>query len=221
MISHDLVVETVPVSQLRQHPENPRRGNVEKIKESLERNGQYKPLVVSRATGYVLAGNHTLRAAIQLGWETIAVVYVDNLTPAQEKRILLADNRTSDLADYEQEQLLELLRDLDGDLEGTGYTLDDQEDLEAVLGAIQEVEAPETDAHYNETEEQMQARAERLSNYQSLKAQGLVEVILVMSPERREQLYEWLDKLRAEWGQEMTNGEAVYMAIARFMETRG
>jgi ParB-like nuclease domain len=50
----------VPTADLRPYPGNPRRGDLEAIKDSLERNGQYRPIVVNRRTMEVLAGNHTL-----------------------------------------------------------------------------------------------------------------------------------------------------------------
>jgi len=216
-----LATEYASVASLVPHPDNPRRGKVDAIVESLEKNGQYRPIVVSRATGHVLAGNHTLRAAIQLGWDKIAVTYLDDLTPEQEKRILLADNRTADMGTYDDEALLKALRDLvdaDDDLTGTGYTLDDFEDLQVILEGAAEVAAPQTDAHYNEDEEQMAERAARLGNYQSLKGQGIAEVILILTNEKKEQLYLWLERLRMEWGADLTNGEVVHAAVARIME---
>lgn len=109
----------VPVADLRPHPDNPRRGDLSTLKESLGHHGQYRPIVVNRQTMEVLAGNHTLRGAQELGWTEIAATFVD-VDADQARRILLVDNRSSDLADYDDEGLLELLQDLDG-LEGTGY----------------------------------------------------------------------------------------------------
>jgi ParB/Sulfiredoxin domain len=114
-----LTTEYIPTDSLRPHPDNPRRGNVAAICESLERNGQYRPLVVNRQTMEVLCGNHTLRAARELGWEKIAVTFVD-VDSEQAKRILLVDTRTNDRATYDLEALLEVLQGLD-DLGGTGY----------------------------------------------------------------------------------------------------
>src|SRR5829696_9949915 len=111
---------TVPIGSLRPYARNPRRGDVGLIAESLERNGQYRPLVVNRPTGEVLAGNHTLLAARQLGWSEIAVTYVD-VNDAQAQRIVLVDNRASDVAGYDDELLAELLKELP-DLEGSAGT---------------------------------------------------------------------------------------------------
>ena len=118
MTTH-LTIEYVATDSLRLHPDNPRRGNVAAICESLEKNGQYRPLVVNRRTMEVLAGNHTLLAARELGWEKIAVVFVD-VDAEQATRILLVDNRTNDLADYDDEVLADLLGELP-DLAGTGF----------------------------------------------------------------------------------------------------
>lgn len=101
----------VPVSELRPYQGNPRRGDIEAIKESLETNGQYRPLVANRRTGEVLAGNHTLQAAKALGWPKIAVTWVD-VDEEQAARIVLVDNRTNDLAGYDEAALADLLSGL-------------------------------------------------------------------------------------------------------------
>lgn len=127
------------VTELTPYYKNPRRGDVNKIARSLDVNSQYRPIVVNLGTHTgrpleVLAGNHTLAAAKQLGWASIdaTTVDVDDLAAA---RIVAADNRTADLGSYDDEQLIELLEMLaEGDegLEGTGYTDDD---LAALLNA--------------------------------------------------------------------------------------
>lgn len=135
----------VPVSRLRLYARNPRRGDVEAIKESLRLNGQYRPIVVNRgsATGReheVLAGNHTLRAARELGWNKIDATYVD-VDDEQARRIVLVDNRTNDLASYDLEELLAELEALPS-LEGSGYDSTALDDLLEELGAG---ELPEED----------------------------------------------------------------------------
>jgi ParB-like chromosome segregation protein Spo0J len=87
----------VPLDRLKPHPSNPRRGDVEAIAESLRVNGQYRPIVVRKSDGVILAGNHTAAAAKRLGWESVSAVLVD-ADEATSLRILLADNRTADLA---------------------------------------------------------------------------------------------------------------------------
>jgi DNA modification methylase len=126
-----LQMPAVPIGDLRPFARNPRRGDLAAIKESLIKNGQYRPIVVNRPTMEVLAGNHTLQAAKELGWSEIAVTYVE-VDEERAKRIVLADNRTNDLAGYDAEALAAILLDLPG-LDGTGY---DQAALEDLLDEL-------------------------------------------------------------------------------------
>jgi len=120
-----------PLANLTPHPRNVRQGDVGAIVTSLEAHGQYRPIVVQKETGHILAGNHTYQAAKALGWDKIAVTYVD-CDDEQALRILLADNRANDLASYDDAALVELLTEL---AEGTGLhgTLFEPEDLQNLL----------------------------------------------------------------------------------------
>lgn len=133
----DLVVESVRVDELKPFDGNPRVGDVGAISVSLERNGQYRPIVVNRRDNTILAGNHTWKAARSLGWETIAATYVD-VDEEQARRIVLVDNRSNDVASYDEHALVDLLTSvvtdegLDG-LLGTGFDGDDLDRLLADL----------------------------------------------------------------------------------------
>lgn len=132
--------EQVRVDRLVPHPRNPRRGDVEAIRASIRAHGFYGTIVAQRSTGRILAGNHRWEAARAEGLGEVPVVWVD-VDDDTATRILLADNRTADLADYDNETLTELLselRDFDGGngLHGTGYTPDDLDAL------IREIDGP-------------------------------------------------------------------------------
>lgn len=134
--AHTLDTDRVPVAELRTYHRNPRRGNVRAIADSLRTNGQYRPVVANRGThtgrpNEVLAGNHTLLGARDLGWGTVVVSWVD-VDDDQAARIVAADNRTADLGAYDDRLLAELLGDLP-DLDGTGYDPGDLDDLLAQL----------------------------------------------------------------------------------------
>ena len=123
--SHNLKTVELSTDELCMFHKNPRVGNVETITESLKVNGQYRPIVVNvgTLTGRpleVLAGNHTLAAALSLGWKTIQATTVD-VDDEHASRIVLADNRTSDLASYDDLKLHELLTEVP-DLSGTGFS---------------------------------------------------------------------------------------------------
>lgn len=121
----------IPLDELTPFPGNAKRGNVDQIRASLRRNGQYRSLVVREIPNgplIVLAGNHTLQALAAEGYETARceIVHCDDNTA---RRINLADNRTAELGTYDNDALAELLSYLDGDYEGTGYTQDDVDQL--------------------------------------------------------------------------------------------
>lgn len=128
--------DAFPIDLLTPYRQNPREGDIGAIAESLQTHGQFRPLVVNRGSkasvkGEVLAGNHTLQAAVELGWDTIAVGWVD-VDDDTAARIVLADNRTNDLATYDFPLLADLLAQLQATplkLAGTGFTGDDLDDL--------------------------------------------------------------------------------------------
>lgn len=131
--------ESLPVAELNSFEGNPRRGDVAKIAESLEVRGQYRPIVVNRGTHTgrameVLAGNHTLAAAREIGWVSIAAGIVD-VDEQTARSIVVADNRLADLGDYDEKALAELLDGLDSI--GTGYT---DEEIDALVAANEPVE---------------------------------------------------------------------------------
>jgi ParB-like chromosome segregation protein Spo0J len=115
-------IETVPIGALKHHPKNPRKGDVKSITESIEHNGFYGVVVAQKSTGYVLAGNHRMMAAKAAGLDSLPVAYVD-VDDATALKILLADNRTNDLATYDNKELAELLADVSNTigLDGTGF----------------------------------------------------------------------------------------------------
>jgi len=98
-ITHDL-------ANVRRHDDR----NIEAIKESLNRFGQQKPIVVD-ANGVVVAGNGTLSAARSLGWAEIAVICT-NLKGVEATAYAVADNRTAELAGWDYLALADQLGSL-------------------------------------------------------------------------------------------------------------
>lgn len=128
--------ERTPLDDLTPYHANPRQGDIGAIVESLRTNTQYRPIVVNRGTHTgraleILAGNHTAAAARELGWTHIDAWIID-VTAEQAARIVVADNRTSDLATNDDAALAAVLRalvDTPTGLTGTGYDGDDLDEL--------------------------------------------------------------------------------------------
>lgn len=130
------VLETaeVPLAKLKPTPGNPRTHHLPTIRESLERNGQYRTVVVRKRGMQILAGHGTCEAAAELGWTTIRAELID-CTPTEAKRIVLVDNRAPDLGMYDDQALAAFLDGLkDDDLIGTGYDSHDVEQLLLLTG---------------------------------------------------------------------------------------
>jgi DNA modification methylase len=110
-------VESVPIATLSQDPANARKHddkNLEAIKASLRRFGQQKPIVVD-SSNVVRAGNGTLAAATALGWDSINIVQTD-LQGSEATAYAIADNRTAELAEWDESVLaasLSSLADMD------------------------------------------------------------------------------------------------------------
>lgn len=156
-ILSSLAALTVPVTNLEHLQKNPRRGDVAAVARSYKRFGQRKPIVARRTgenedgpTGTVLAGNHQLAAAISLGWDSIAVVFVDD-DEATAQAYALADNRTAELGGFDEVLLAEVLSELEAAdaslLEAASYS-----DL-LINGAAEDRTAAEEDSDNLYTDE--------------------------------------------------------------------
>lgn len=104
---------TVPIDRLMHDPSNARthnKANIAAIKGSLAKFGQQKPIVVTK-DNIVIAGNGTLQAARELGWKEIGVVYT-KLSGPEAMAYGLADNRTTDMSDWDEGMLGQQLQSL-------------------------------------------------------------------------------------------------------------
>jgi len=107
-----------PINELHTWDKNPRRGNIEAIKTSLKRFGQRQPIIYKTETinnqtfKTVYAGNHRLQAATELGWKQIAAVEANDLTHEEIQAYAIADNRTTDLSEYDKDALAEIIAEI-------------------------------------------------------------------------------------------------------------
>jgi DNA modification methylase len=139
--------ELVKIETLVFDPANARKHdekNLGAIRSSLQRFGQQKPIVVD-ASGVVRAGNGTLAAAKSLGWKEIAIVR-SPLSGSEATAYAIADNRSSELAEWDDDVLSQTLAALqieDEDLAlATGF---DAKEIDALLAPdeVTEDEVPE------------------------------------------------------------------------------
>ena len=115
---------------------------VAQIAGSIREFGFANPVLIDGENG-IIAGHGRLLAAQKLNIDTIPCIVLDHLTKAQQRALVIADNKLAMNAGWDNEMLsLELgeLKGLDVDLELIGFSA---EELAAIGGAtVEEVEFP-------------------------------------------------------------------------------
>ncbi len=117
-----------PVGSLKFHPDNPNKGSIDELRQSMRRFGWVGLLVGQPASGFVLVGENRLKAAMAEGIEVVPVLWADDLTDDQAQRFMVAHNVTRQLATLDNVKLLAVLESLDR-FDGTGFTYSDYETL--------------------------------------------------------------------------------------------
>lgn len=112
------------ISDLIEFPNNVRvhtKRNLDALKKSLEEFGQVKNIIVQKSTNYIVAGNGLYQAAKALGWDEITCNVID-IEDDKAKALCILDNRSGDLSQMDEKNLLDMLKDFDADmLDLTGY----------------------------------------------------------------------------------------------------
>lgn len=123
-ILFDGQVQHVDPKTLKAAPFNPRvnlkadkPAAYAQLKKSLA-SGVFKPVLVNRRTGRIVAGHQRVEASIDLGFDTVPVLYLD-VDEATEKALNVADNAT-----WQGEFNLPMLRDLIGEIDTGEIDLD-------------------------------------------------------------------------------------------------
>lgn len=120
---------------------NPRQNDdaVDKVAASISEFGFNVPIVIDK-DNVIVTGHTRFKAARKLKLKEVPTILVDDLTEAQVKAFRIADNKTSEYADWDEELLkleFEGLQDLGVDLESTGFETDD---IDSILGLVAEQE---------------------------------------------------------------------------------
>ena len=128
-----------PIGSVRPHPRNPRKNDaaVGTVAGLIQRFGFAAPIVCQASTRTILAGHTRLKAALSLGLQEVPVRFID-VDDAAALAYMLADNKSSELAEWDDEQVAAILSELDGadvDVAGLGWS---DADVEAILNGPSE-----------------------------------------------------------------------------------
>jgi hypothetical protein len=126
-------IEMRPINEVIPYGNNPRKNDkaVKAVANSIKKFGFRQPIVVDK-NGVIIVGHTRLKAAKELGIENVPV-HVANLTEKQAKAYRLADNKTSELSEWDDDLLnVEKLGIDDIDMTDFGFTEPDGNDSELV-----------------------------------------------------------------------------------------
>lgn len=140
-------IKLVNLNAIKPYEKNPRNNEaaIDKVASSIKEFGFKQPIVVD-AAGIIIAGHTRFKAAQRLRLSEVPVLYADDLTPNQIKAYRLADNKTSEFAEWDAELLSAELNDLlisGFDMEPYGFVAkpeasEDDFDVDAELPEIPE-----------------------------------------------------------------------------------
>tara|TARA_R100000152_G_C6772847_1_gene199953 strand:- start:936 stop:1436 length:501 start_codon:yes stop_codon:yes gene_type:complete len=120
------------INELVPWDQNPRINDhaVQNVADSIKRFGFASPIVARLADKMVIAGHTRLKAAKSLGLDKVPVRYLD-IDPADAKMLALADNKIGEIADWDQEGLINILNDLkvSYDISELGFSTQELEKL--------------------------------------------------------------------------------------------
>lgn len=116
-------VTYMDVDSLIPYANNPRLNDnaVDSVAASIKEFGFKVPIVVD-SENVIINGHTRLKAAHKLGLKQVPVIVADDLTPEQVKAFRLADNKTSELAEWDLDKLdIELAEIQDLDMNDFGF----------------------------------------------------------------------------------------------------
>jgi ParB-like nuclease domain len=190
----------VPIDSLEPYPDNPRQGDVERLRASLRRFGQRKPIVTEDTI--TVAGNHLVIAATAEGWTHVAAIPNEFDDEEERRAFMIADNATSDHATYNDELLVRhllALREADA-LAGSGYTDDELDERLAAVRRLTDTPIPQ------------------VAHPRAAAAAGMKDLVLVFSEEHHGHVEAWLRQIAAVKGTQGVS-ETVYVALGHAADT--
>lgn len=198
-------VKHVNIESLRPNPKNPRdiKDSVGPVARSIKEFGFLVPIVINDSN-VVLSGHARLEAAKSLDMKKVPVVVAEGLTKEQETAFMLADNRLSENASYNTEQLAGLLKELAGadyDLLITGFQAEEIEafitsatsDLDDILGLGEDTS---DDSIMGDEEEGQDVR-------------HMHRLMFLLNADEKSVIMEALDKIKKASPTKLSNGQAL------------
>ena len=130
-------VQEVSIELLRPYERNAKihgDDQIDAIKRSIKEFGFISPCLIDKDFN-IIAGHGRVIASKQLGLKKIPCVFIEGLTEQQRKAYILADNRLTEMGEWDFDKIqieLEELSDLDFDISLTGFELNEEETTDVI-----------------------------------------------------------------------------------------
>ncbi len=143
----DLKVEMLPVSALKPNAHNPRthtKHQLRQLAKSIKQFGWTNPILIDDQR-VVIAGHGRLKAGLALGIDLVPTICIKDMSSAQKRAYVLADNKLAENAGWDEELLaLELqgLLEMDPDFEitATGFEMGE---IDVLIRGIEDEDSEE------------------------------------------------------------------------------
>jgi len=124
-------LETRKITDLKPNPNNPRILSpkaIEAVQNSIKEFGYIVPIIVDEDNN-ILAGHTRLEALKKENTKDVEVVVLKGLTEEQKKVVNIADNKTAELNEWDQEKLAKITKGIEDDLLKYGFSQEELNNL--------------------------------------------------------------------------------------------
>jgi len=123
----EIKIEYKKIDDLIPYDKNPRDNAqaVDMVMESIKEFGFKNPIIIDK-NNVIVAGHTRLLAAKKLNFTVVPTIKAKDLTDKQIKAFRIADNRTAEFAEWDEELLRAELSEVDG---FTGFSVDEIKEL--------------------------------------------------------------------------------------------
>ncbi len=118
-------IKSVKLNDIFPYYDNPRDNAdaIEPVKESFKKFGFIKPIICDQK-GVIICGHTRYVAAYQLGLEFVPVIYSD-MDDEKAKKFRIADNKLAEKSEFDENELLEELRNMEVPTEMQAFFFED------------------------------------------------------------------------------------------------
>ena len=108
--------EVIELKEIKEYANNPRKIKkaIDPVMKSIKKFGYSNPIIINK-DNVILAGHTRLEALRKTGAVKAEVIRLTHLTEEQEKAFRIADNRTSEFAEWDKDLLEKEMREIKAD----------------------------------------------------------------------------------------------------------